>query len=70
MGMRGQQWGMLCGIWSMLFSFKRLLYNLSRMRIARIVFQKSWDGLVVVSTLLDDATTSEVFSQLMDPKGR
>ncbi|KAL7228830.1 hypothetical protein ACSBR2_007506 [Camellia fascicularis] len=39
-------------------------------RIARIVFQKSWDGLVIVSTLLDDATTSEVFSQSMDPKGR
>ncbi|KAM1708207.1 hypothetical protein ACFX2K_001209 [Malus domestica] len=44
MELRGQQWGMFCGIWSTLFKCKRLLHRAFRPKTLRITFRICQNG--------------------------
>ncbi|KAM2648101.1 hypothetical protein TB1_001270 [Malus domestica] len=44
MELRGQQWGMFCGIWSTLFNCKRLLHRAFRPKTVGITFRICQNG--------------------------
>ncbi|CAN6568733.1 unnamed protein product [Malus baccata var. baccata] len=88
MELRGQQWGMVCGIWSTLFNCKRLLHRAFQASTQSFSSKNSGNyipdmpewfpeirngngcGGEGISDEESDTTSSAVFSELLDPRGR